>query len=139
MGNSREKYMEHRFTKDEPLLNVIEKWKAKYCDTDFKKTVVEQVIGRHVRCDLGIEPRDTSSWYFDMGDELEGEDEFINDGYIKLLEIIAKNLTIRLNSPVKKIDYSKEQKSKNKVAACVETESEIFLVKKAVVVTLPLV
>ncbi|HRK42169.1 MAG TPA: FAD-dependent oxidoreductase [Gemmobacter sp.] len=85
---------------DIPLRQAIETTKAwKSADTALRRQI-QHVLGARLNTEFGSSWEDTSAWYFDGGEEYDGEDAIFPAGYDQIIQHLAKGLTIRTASPV---------------------------------------
>lgn len=138
---TRENYMDNPKDMDESLGTTMEKWKKLTCKTSEEMSWCDHILTTQIVTDYGMDPSKMSCWYFDIDNQIIGGDLLCIDGYVSILEYFAKDLNISLNSVVTNIDYSPNvSKQYPDSKAIVKTKSnEIYLVKKAVIVTIPLV
>lgn len=73
-----------------------------------------------------------SLFYFDMGEDFPGDNALILDGYSQVLDVLARDLDIRLNHPVRTIDYEKSD------MVYVQVNENTWFESKYVIVTVPL-
>ena len=65
------------------------------------------MLSAYLEFDTGSDISDLSSINFQDDEAFDGSDLIITDGYDKITDFLAKDLTIRLNTRVTNIDYSK--------------------------------
>ena len=124
--------------KDERLSIVVDAWKDKHCKSNDERDWVDHILDVNITSDYGADPYTLSNWYFDMDDEISGDDLLCKQGYCKVIDYFARNLDIRLNTIVDTINYSPEPGSN--IAVSIATKNgDLYSAEKAVIVTLPLV
>jgi len=90
--------------KNESYADVISKYFESMKDDDLQKFF----IANYVTFDTG-ETDKFSSTLYNYGEEYEGIDAVITNGYEKIPQYLAKNLTIQFNTKVHAIDYSSDK------------------------------
>lgn len=58
---------------------------------------------------FGIEPQRITARYWDLEEQLEGGNHVMLQGYKPIIDYLAKNLPVKLNTEVKKIDWSQKE------------------------------
>lgn len=121
-----------RFDRDQTLENAI-KGISKKASSD---PVFRWMQSAYTEFDSGASIEKLSAFYFDEDDEFNGDDVILTTGYDEILKPLAKDLDIRLNHKVSRIEYDGSGNGKSKGASVfvggVEFESDF------VVCTLPL-
>lgn len=93
------------FDKDQPLSRAIKRISPK----STKDPALRWMQSAYTEFDTGGPLENLSAYYFDEDDTFDGEDVILSTGYEEILTPLAEGLDIRLNHPVKKIEYEADE------------------------------
>ena len=81
----------------------------KYEKGSEEEKIFEWVVSYRYAQDYGADPEKLSALYCEENSMFNGSENIIPEGYIKILETMAKGIDIELNKQVVEIDYSQSK------------------------------
>lgn len=108
----------------------LEKFSEEKKLDDFEQRIASYAIeDKHIGMEYGTSSRRVSLEYFEEEDEMDGDYVVFPSGFSQIIDGLAKDLDIRLSTPIKNIDYS------GKKGVIVTTNNDESFYAKQVIVT----